>query len=234
MMRREVRVAMAMVVCGLLVLMAGCGDGGGGAVPRYVEGLYLPYVVGAAWTYEERLPLGGTAQLTWTVVGTRTIADTECLDVRVDEDGIPLMHAYGTVDDWGGGRLYATGDPTGTAVQRVTPPAQFFPTNPPRDFVTRASFFGLEGYYEAKVVSTAESVTVPAGVFDNAVRVQMTCEGSSPTTATSATYWLVPNVGPVKVELRYAGVGVERLRLVSYELPYQEAGGGRRGVRGEE
>jgi hypothetical protein len=193
-------VPVVLVLLLTLGLLSGCGGGGGsGPVAGYIEGLYRAFVVGTTWRYDNTDAFG-TERVVWSVVGTRNIGGTRCLDVRITEDGQVASHLYGTVSDATGMVFHAMGDPAGTFIERANPPAQMFPTNPPRDFSGQTTFFGLAGEWVGRIISTSASVNVPAGQFDNALRARLTIRASATGDVVgSVEYWLVPNVGPVRV-----------------------------------
>ena len=153
------------------------------------------------------------------MVGTHDIGGVQCLDLHVTEGGQTVARAFGTMTDAAGGLLYATGRADGTISETLASPQRVSPANPPVDFTTTLSYYVWSGTYDAEIVSAATAVATSAGVFTNAVQVRMTCRDAATTGASVVSYWLVPDVGIVRMEATYATVGLITLDLQSYTGP---------------
>ena len=178
------------------------------------QGLYSAYVVGASWIYEEAFDDGSSHNLTFTVAGTLDIEGTECIDLRVDDESGTLAHAYGTLSETDGG--YIHGLQGGGSPEIPESPSHWLPGNPPQDFTTTTDLFPLGGTYDVRAVSTAATVTTPAGTYDNAMQVELTCPEPSSNRASRMTVWLVPGIGIVRILLEFANSGPITVSLVSY------------------
>ncbi len=180
------------------------------------EGLYSAYVVGATWLYEESLPSGNTDDLTFTMVGTHDIRGVECIDLRVDDAGGPMMHVYATVSETDGAYMYALGGADGQISDLPDTPSQWLPGTPPEDYVTTSTLFPLNGTYDGHAVSTAATVETPSGTYNNALQAQLTCRDQFTTGVPRMTVWLVPGIGMVRIVLEYTEDTIIDVKLVSY------------------
>lgn len=180
------------------------------------EGLYSAYVVGASWLYEESLPSGNVDNVTFTMVGTYDIRGVECIDLRVDDPGGPMMHVYATVSEADGAYVYALGGADGTISDLPDTPSQWLPGSPPADYVTTSTLFPLNGTYDGHAVSTAATVETPSGTYNNALQAQLTCRDQFTTGVPRMTVWLVPGIGMVRILLEYPGSRNVDVKLVSY------------------
>jgi hypothetical protein len=212
---------LVMAMC-MLVVLVGChgqfvlDDGNGNGNGDGGEGLYSAYIQGASWNYRETLDDGTQNNLTFTVTGTRNIGGVECVELRVEDGGDTLMFAYGTFSEADGGFIYALALPDRTITDQLDTPAQLLPGNPPADFTADSNLFPLNGTYQGTTVSTAATVTVPAGTYTNAWQVQLNCENPGFNGANRMTFWIVPGVGMVRIELLYPGDVAIDVELVSF------------------
>jgi len=180
---------------------------------------YAPFVQGAVWVYDQSLPAGGMHAFTISVLGTRDVNGVECTELYVEDDDIGgLCRAYGVTSEANGAFVHATADPDGSNLKLETPPFQWLPANPPQDFVTTSTVFPLNGTYDAHIVSTAATVTVPLDTYTNATHVELTNRDDRTLAVYRMSFWLVPDIGIVRILLEYNTIGSHATTLTTYTL----------------
>ncbi len=179
-------------------------------------GFYSAYVEGASWLYHETWPDQTVHEIVFTVLGTRDIGGVECIDIRVDEEGAPLLRVFGTLSESEGGFIYAQTPPNGVIGGPLDAPSQWLPGDPPDDFTTTTELWPLNGTYDGRVVSTAASVDTPAGTYENAAQVDLIRRQAARLGADRMTIWLVRGIGIVRIELDFGTDGIFDISLVSF------------------
>ncbi len=195
----------------LTVTLSSCGwfDGDGNVLLRTAD--YFPLGQGDTWTYDSEVTSEGDSwqeTVTKTVSGTETIKGVEAA-VLTEDDGDYSLY---TSDD-NGVTLYAEHNVKDSGWERLEydPPLNLLPgeiyvglTKSSSATLTYTTSDGLSltGTYSVELtVEGIEDVTVPAGTFEDCLRVRFTGErassdGNSETFA--FTTWLAKGVGDVK------------------------------------
>lgn len=241
-MRIELSATLAAALLAVLAL-AGCGEEEKG------EAEYFPMATGNTWEYLEtyddtthepettRHTVSGKETITdfdgnevetWVVANNPNVETDEARVYWIVDDGITVRRIRQTVDSEGDGAIdkqqdyvpgitkidrghLVAGDSWNDEVLRHTT----YPSDPS---ATQESKLLL---YEWSVVSTSETVVVPAGTFDNCLRVERnnTADASNEETK---IYWFAPGVGKVKEQTVAAESDNKVEELTSYEVDVQD------------
>jgi hypothetical protein len=194
------------------------------AAAAFPSGSYFPLSDTATWTYSS--PQYGTR--TETVVGSTTFNGNT---VKIVRDNLGNETYY--TNDAQGVRLHGGyfPDPEGNETDTYTPPVPLAAADAAIGLAVNGAgsvlvqfggdVFGVS-YSSTSVPVGFESVTVPAGTFENALRVQTTINFSfgPENWYQSIQVWLVPGIGVVKRVLFDSSDGsTETAELVSHNVP---------------
>jgi hypothetical protein len=234
-------------------ITAAAGNGQTTAGPGDI-GNYVPLTQGNMWRYQSTK--SGTRQQTRsyqnnvTVTGTKVIGlVTTTLLSESDPDGTGVAQEEYLFKDLQGVNEYGNNDPSDMLSPQLVPYQLLrFPPAPNSSF-TSLNKTGLnlgedrddDHRNEMAAVTSevsvigVESVTVPVGLFTNALKVQtvititvtFSSDGSKETVIGTVTQWLAPGVGPVKNTTVTQGQGITETiteELEAYVVDGQGAG----------
>jgi hypothetical protein len=176
-----------------------------GGVVTYNMVEYFPLGIGDTWTYEEEF--GGF--FTRSITGTETINETVAYKMEEmgaaytlftnDSNGLRRYKTFGTDD--GSWRMDVFDPPI------IYSPATF-PIGNSQNFNSTVSYSDGDGLFDngtitgISTVQGTETVVVPAGVFEDCLRIKITenyaLSGGSLSFTTDYTLWLAKGVGIVK------------------------------------
>lgn len=149
-----------------LVLLVGCGDSLDGVPPGtdpYMgQRAYFPVHLGNSWTYT----VGDTIEYTYTIVDHHALRDGDSAWVRVSGEGDEIHQSYYWKNELL--LLNETGD------SEVNKAYLKIPVHLGSQWdVYNYELGGLRRKAVARIVSEAETVEVPAGVFENSVVIEI-------------------------------------------------------------
>lgn len=186
--------------------LAGCGNDGGGS------STYLPVTVGSTWTYNrsdngiqtQKITANANNQATREVVDTTTGKSVATITISNNAYYLASIDLYDTVGVFTATKTYSPSPgqlflPSSTApgaheaqtVQVATQPA-----NTTASLSVDVTVLGVE------------TITVPAGTFNNALKIQTTIAG------TTFTSWFAVNVGMIRQDVS----NVTSVELASYSI----------------
>lgn len=209
---------LAIIFMCMLPLMLSCGGGGdggdegdGGGVTVYKTADYYPLGQGDTWTYRETEEDGEIEYETKTVSGTETIDGVVATKVLEDSDEYELFTNSNGITFY---KSYDINEEDGVVEEEVDildPPLIYVPTEV--SIGTKHTFnstirhtengFSATGTISIETtVEGIENVTVPAGTFENCLKIKIkrnvASSDGSHTESTESTIWLAKGVGIVK------------------------------------
>lgn len=205
------RSLVGIILLATVVLAAGCAENSPQTLPTKAD--YFPLAVGDTWTYRMS---PGTKVYDARVTEKRSIGGVAAYALAVEDTYSFLAERADGVYQYG------QGDPDNPRSAVVFSPPQLIYQLPfevgdewNTPVLAEPTVKDSETVYVGGQVDSVEAVTVPAGTFDNCVKVTVDDPRDAPANRTDL--WFAPNVGIVKT-VTYIAVGAGKPKTTTTEL----------------